>query len=66
MELTVIVAVVVLVLIIIIQQNYINKMEDRVFHSLKITCETLDLIKKDCKLEDILEMSKKGPKPKMK
>lgn len=66
MELTVVLAIAVLVFIIVYQQNYINRMEDKVFHALKITCETLDLIKKDCTLEDILEFGKKSSKTKSK
>lgn len=42
--------------IIIYQQNNIWKMEDQVYNALKVTCETLELIKKNSSLEDILEM----------
>ena len=66
MELTVVLAIAVLVFIIVYQQNYISRMEDKVFRALKITCETLDLIKKDCTLEEILEMGKKSSKTKSK
>ena len=44
--------------IIIYQQNNIWKMEDQVYNALKVTCETLELIKKNSSLEDILEMQK--------
>ena len=33
--------------IIIYQQNNIWKMEDQVYNALKVTCETLELIKKN-------------------
>ncbi len=58
MGFAVVFAIAVLVFIIVYQQNYINRMEDKVFHALKITCETLELIKKDCSLDDILELAK--------
>ena len=66
MELSVALATAVLVFIIVYQQNYITRMKDKVFHALKITCETLDLIKNDCTLEDILEFGKKSTKTKSK
>ena len=44
--------------IIIYQQNNIWRMEDQVYNALKVTCETLELIKKNSSLEDILEMQK--------
>ena len=65
-ELTVVLTIAELVFIILCQQNHINQMEDKVFHSLKVTCETLNLIKKDCTLEEILELGKKNSKTKSK
>ena len=66
MELTVVLTIAVLVFIILCQQNHINQIEDKVFHSLKVTCERLKLIRKDCTLEEILELGKKKSKTKSK
>ena len=43
----------ILVFVIVRQQNYISQMDDKVFTALKVTCETLDLIKKDSTIEEI-------------
>lgn len=55
----------ILVFVIVRQQNYISQMDDKVFKALKVTCETLDLIKKDSTIEEILELSKKSKNKEM-
>lgn len=56
MQIALFIIIGVLFSIIIYQQNNIWKMEDQVYNALKVTCETLELIKKNSSLEDILEM----------
>ncbi len=41
--------------IISYQQYYIQKMEDKLFNALKATCETLNLIKKNSTVEEIIK-----------
>lgn len=48
--------------IAIYQQFRIVTMEDQTFNALQKTCETLDLIKKDLSVEDILKLSEKYEK----
>ena len=49
----------ILAFIAIYQQLRIISMKDQTFNALKKTCETLDLIKKDLSIEDILKLSEK-------
>ena len=56
MQITFVIIVTLLISIIFYQQHRIKEMEDRVFLALKKTCETLNLIKKDATIEDILTM----------
>ena len=65
MQIALILALLILVFVIVRQQNYISQMDDKVFTALKVTCETLDLIKKDSTIEEILELSKKSKNKEM-
>lgn len=48
--------------IAVYQHFRIVNMENQTFNALQKTCETLDLIKKDLSVEDILKLSEKYEK----
>ena len=59
MEGILITGLMILAFIAIYQQLRIISMEEQTFNALRKTCETLDLIKKDLSIEDILKLSEK-------
>ena len=60
MELYFILILAILTIIIFYQHFRLKKMEDDLFRALKVTCETLNLIKKDATIEEILKMRNKN------
>ncbi len=54
MQTFLLIAIVILISLCIYQQHYIHTMEDRLYNALKITCETLNLIKKNATIDDII------------
>lgn len=54
MQIFLLIATVVLIGLCAYQKYYIQKIEDRLYNALKITCETLNLIKKNATIDDII------------
>lgn len=54
MQIFLLIAMVILIGLCAYQKYYIQKIEDRLYNALKITCETLNLIKKNEIFDDII------------
>lgn len=54
MQTVLLIAMTVLIGLCAYQKYYIQKIEDRLYNALKITCETLNLIKKNATIDDII------------
>lgn len=54
MQIFLLIATVILIGLCGYQKYYIQKIEERLYNALKITCETLNLIKKNATIDDII------------
>lgn len=54
MKTVLLIATVILIGLCAYQKYYIQKIEDRLYNALKIMCETLNLIKRNATIDDII------------
>lgn len=58
MNLISMIIIAILLTVIFYQQYQLVKMEEKLFRALKVTCETLDLIKKDATVDEIINLKR--------